>query len=127
MAGLSLSFNIFDGGAKRVRLAGAHYRRTQAQARAEQMAANVKLQVREAYLNLTTAQQRLEVSRDAQSQAEESLREIEFALCGSSLLQQDCLAHAAPMKSDRQRRAHWLPECRPRSRTSRPRVWYLTR
>jgi outer membrane protein TolC len=77
MAGLSLNFNIFDGGAKRARLAAAHYRQTQAQAQAAQMAADVKLQVREAYLNLTTAQQRLEVSRDAQAQAEESLRIVQ--------------------------------------------------
>jgi len=77
MAGLSLNFNIFDGGAKRARLAAAHYRQTQAQAQEAQMAADVKLQVREAYLNLTTAQHRLDVSRDAQSQAEESLRIIQ--------------------------------------------------
>ena len=38
------------------------------------MVAAVKLQVREAYLNLATAQQRVEVSRQAQSEAEESLR-----------------------------------------------------
>ena len=41
------------------------------------MAAEVKLQVREAYLNLTTAQQRLGVSRQAQSEAEESLRIVQ--------------------------------------------------
>jgi len=72
--GANLNFNIFDGGANRARLAAARYRRTQAQAQLERMAASVKLQVREAYLNLTTAQQRVEVSRQAQSQAEESLR-----------------------------------------------------
>ena len=77
VAGVSLSFNIFDGGANRARLAAAHFRQTQAQAQAAQMAAQVKLQVREAYLNLTTAQQRLEVSRHAQSEAEESLRIIQ--------------------------------------------------
>jgi outer membrane protein TolC len=72
--GASLNFNIFDGGANRARLAAAHYRQTQAQAQLEQMTAAVKLQVREAYLNLTTARQRVDVSRQAQSQAEESLR-----------------------------------------------------
>ena len=76
-AGVSLNFNIFDGGANRARLAAARYRQTQAQAQAAQMAAAVKLQVREAYLNLTTAQQRVEVSRQAQSEAEESLRIIQ--------------------------------------------------
>jgi outer membrane protein TolC len=73
-AGVSVNFNIFDGGANRARLAAARYRQSQSQAQAAQMAANVKLQVREAYLNLTTAQQRVEVSRQSQSQAEESLR-----------------------------------------------------
>jgi outer membrane protein TolC len=76
-AGVSLNFNLFDGGANRARLAAARYRQTQAQAQAAQLAAAVKLQVREAYLNLTTAQQRVEVSRQAQSEAEESLRIIQ--------------------------------------------------
>jgi outer membrane protein TolC len=76
-AGVNLNFNIFDGGANRARLAAAHFRQTQAQAQEAQMAAAVKLQVREAYQNLTTAQQRVEVSRQAQSEAEESLRIIQ--------------------------------------------------
>jgi outer membrane protein TolC len=76
-AGVSLNFNVFDGGANRARLAAAHYHQSQAQAQLAQMVAAVKLQVREAYLNLTTAQQRVEVSRQAQSQAEESLRIIQ--------------------------------------------------
>jgi len=75
--GASLNFNIFDGGANHARLAAARYRQKQAQARLAQMAAGVKLQVREAYLNLTTAQQRVDISRQAQSQAEESLRIIQ--------------------------------------------------
>ena len=77
MAGLTLNFNLFDGGADRARLAAAHYRQAQARAQAAQMAADVKLQVREAYLNLSTAGQRLEVSRHARSQAEESLRIVQ--------------------------------------------------
>jgi outer membrane protein len=72
--GASLNFNIFDGGANHARLVAARYRQVQAQAQLAQMTANVKLQVREAYLNLTTARQRVDVSREAQSQAEESLR-----------------------------------------------------
>src|SRR5208337_4840978 len=76
-AGVNLNFNIFDGGANRARLAAAHYRQSQAQAQEAQMAAAVKLQVREAFQNLTTAQQREEVSRQAQSEAEESLRIIQ--------------------------------------------------
>lgn len=76
-AGVSLNFNVFDGGANRARLAAARYRQRQAEAQLAQMAAAVKLQVREAYLNLNTAQQRVEVSRQAQSEAAESLRIIQ--------------------------------------------------
>ena len=77
MVGASVDFYLFDGGANRARLAAARYRHTQAQARLEQMAAAVKLQVREAYLNLNTARERVNVSRQAQSEAEESLRIIQ--------------------------------------------------
>jgi outer membrane protein len=76
-AGVSLNFNIFDGGANRARLAAARYRQRQAEAQLAQMTAAVKLQVREAYLNLSTAQQRVEVSRQAQSEAAESLRIVQ--------------------------------------------------
>jgi outer membrane protein TolC len=41
------------------------------------MASGVRLQVREAFLNLTTARDRVDVSRSAVSQAEESLRIIQ--------------------------------------------------
>jgi outer membrane protein TolC len=75
--GASLNFNLFDGGANRARLAAAHYRETQAQAQFAQMTASVKLQVREAYLNLMTAQQRVDVLRQSQSKADESLRIIQ--------------------------------------------------
>jgi outer membrane protein TolC len=74
VAGVSLNFNVFDGGANRARLAAARYRERQAQAQLSRMTAAVKLQVREAYLNLSTARQRLEVARQAQSEAVESLR-----------------------------------------------------
>ena len=76
-AGVSLNFNLFDGGANRARLAAAHYRQSQARAQVAEMVAAVKLQVREAYLNLSTAQKRVEVARTAQSEAEESLRIIQ--------------------------------------------------
>jgi outer membrane protein TolC len=77
IAGASLNFNIFDGGANRARLTAARARERQAAAQLAQMQAAVKLQVHEAYLNLTTAQQRVDVSREAQSEAEESLRIIQ--------------------------------------------------
>ena len=72
--GVTLNFNLFDGGAKAARLRESRARELQAQAIQSQMASAVRLQVREAYLNLGTAQKRLEVVRDAKSQAAESLR-----------------------------------------------------
>ncbi len=74
MAGATLSFNLFDGGADRFRLAAARARERQAEAQQEEMAAGVRLQVRQAFLNLTSAGERVKVSRDSASQAEESLR-----------------------------------------------------
>ena len=76
-AGVSLNINIFDGGANRARLGAAKYLERRAEAMAGQMAAGVKLQVRETYLNLNTAKQRVEVARQAQSEAAESLRIIQ--------------------------------------------------
>jgi len=101
--GASLNFNIFDGGANHARLAAARYRQKQAQARLAQMAAGVKLQVREAYLNLTTARQRVDVSRQARSEAEESLRitqnRYEAGLASITDLLQVETAHTAAQKN----------------------------
>jgi outer membrane protein len=73
-AGATLNFNLFDGGASRARLAEAQALERQAEALQEQMASAVRLQVREAFLNLNAARQRVEVSRESASQAQESLR-----------------------------------------------------
>lgn len=73
-AGATLSFNLFDGGEKIARLKESKARELQAGALEDQMASGVRLQVREAYLNLASAQKRLEVVKDATSQAGESLR-----------------------------------------------------
>ncbi len=75
--GASLNFKVFDGGARRARLAAAAARQRQADAQVARMAAGVRLQVREAFLNLDTAQQRVEVSRAARSEAAESLRIVQ--------------------------------------------------
>jgi outer membrane protein TolC len=73
-AGATLSFNIFDGGANRARLAESRARERQARALQDQMASAVRLQVREAFLNVNAARQRVEASRESASQAQESLR-----------------------------------------------------
>jgi len=72
--GATLNFNLFDGGAKIARFKESKAREMQAEALHSQMASAVRLQVREAYLNLATAQKRLGVVKDATSQAGESLR-----------------------------------------------------
>ena len=73
-AGATLNLNLFDGGEKIARLKESKARELQAEALENQMASAVRLQVRDAYLNLATAQKRLEVVKDATSQAAESLR-----------------------------------------------------
>jgi len=75
--GATLTFNLFDGGANRARLKESRARERQVEALRAQMASAVRLQVREAFLNLNTARDRVEVSRGAASQAEESLRIIQ--------------------------------------------------
>lgn len=74
MAGARLNFNLFDGGLRRSSLAESHAKERQAGAEITQMASAVRLQVREAFLNLTAASDRVEVSRQSAAQIEESLR-----------------------------------------------------
>jgi len=73
-AGATLNFNLFDGGARHAQLAESHAREREAEALRAQIASGIRLQVREAYLNLAAARQRVDVSRDAASQADESLK-----------------------------------------------------
>ncbi len=74
VAGATLTFNIFNGGARRAQIAESRAYQRRAEAMRRQMESAVRLQVREAYLNLNAALQRVEVSRDSAAQAEESLR-----------------------------------------------------
>ncbi len=74
VAGATLTFDIFSGGARRARLAESQAYQRRAEALRSQLASMVRLQVREAYLNLHAARQRVEVSRDSAAQAAESLR-----------------------------------------------------
>jgi outer membrane protein len=73
-AGVSVNFNIFNGGADRARLQEAKFYQTQAEAMSEQMASQVRLQVRQAFLNLQAARDRMDVTRESAAQANESLR-----------------------------------------------------
>ena len=73
-AGVSLNFNIFDGGLSRARVGESNARARQAAALEKQLASAIRLQVREAFLNLNASRDRVEVSRQSASQIEESLR-----------------------------------------------------
>lgn len=75
--GATLSFRVFDGGADRARLAASHALERQSEARLAETVSGIRLQVRETFLNLDAARQRVEVTRDAASQAAESLRILE--------------------------------------------------
>ena len=74
VAGATLTFNIFNGGARRAQIAESEAYQLRADAMRSHMESVVRLQVREAYLNLNAARQRVEVSQDSAAQAEESLR-----------------------------------------------------
>ena len=74
IAGATLTFNIFNGGARKAQIAESKAYEQRAEAMRMQMESAVRLQVREAYLNLNAARQRVEVSRDSAAQAQESLR-----------------------------------------------------
>lgn len=74
LAGATLNFNLFSGGANRAQVAESRSRQRQAEALRSELASQIRLQVREAFLNLESARQRVEVSRESASQADESLR-----------------------------------------------------
>ncbi len=74
IAGATLTFNVFNGGADRARLQEAEERALQVRALRDQMAAQIRLQVQEALLNVRAARERVEVTRTAAAQAQESLR-----------------------------------------------------
>lgn len=76
-AGATLKFTVFDGGSRRARVAESNARARQAEALRAQMATAIRLQVREAFLNLTASRERVDVSRQSASQAQESLRILE--------------------------------------------------
>jgi len=75
--GATLTFNLFDGGSNRAHLKESRARQRQAEALRSQISSAIRLQVRQAYLNLATARDRVDVSRGAASQAQESLRIIQ--------------------------------------------------
>ncbi len=74
MAGFELQVDLFDGGAKRARLAREHALKGRIDALHDAAASGIRLEVRKAYLDFDTARQQVEVARAAAGQAQESLR-----------------------------------------------------
>lgn len=75
--GVVLNVNLFSGGADRARLLEAQANRQRAAALRERLASTIALEVRDAFLALQTARQRVVVARDAVSHAQESLRIVQ--------------------------------------------------
>ncbi|MBI3661745.1 MAG: TolC family protein [Acidobacteria bacterium] len=76
-AGARVEVNVFAGGADRARLDEARARERQAANQVEYFRSGVRLEVRQAFLEVSAAEQRAAAARDAVEQAKESLRIIQ--------------------------------------------------
>ena len=74
LAAVSLRWNLFNGFSDKARIAEASHAVRRADADAQRTDSAVRLQVRRAYADLRSAEQRIEVARAAVAEAEESLR-----------------------------------------------------
>lgn len=75
--GVVMSLNLFSGGLDRARIVEAKANRERAAALREKLASAIGLEVRDAYLALQTARERVAVAKDAATSAEESLRIVQ--------------------------------------------------
>ena len=76
LAGVNLHFNLFNGRADEAKLAESRLQQKRTLAMQAHLAQAIRLQVQKAFLDLGTASQRIAVSQQAVSQAEESGRII---------------------------------------------------
>lgn len=74
--GLALQWNLFNGFADRARIVEARAGLDRLHALRERLASAIRLEVRDAYLRLRTARERIGVARGSVAQAEESLRVV---------------------------------------------------
>jgi outer membrane protein len=74
--GLTLRWNLFNGLADRARASEARANLARVQALRASLGSRIKLEIKEAFLRLQAARQRIDVASGAVSQAEESLRII---------------------------------------------------
>jgi outer membrane protein TolC len=75
--GVVLNVNLFNGGADRARIVEAQANHQRAVALRERLSSAIALEVRDAYLALQTARERVAVAKDAVAHAEESLRIVQ--------------------------------------------------
>ncbi len=75
--GVVLNWNLFSGGADYARMVEAQASHQRATALRERMASAIALEVRDAFLALQTARERVAVAKDAVAHAEESLRIVQ--------------------------------------------------
>ncbi|MBI4735109.1 MAG: TolC family protein [candidate division NC10 bacterium] len=75
--GVVLNWNLFSGGADRARIVEAQASQRRASALRERLASAIALEVRDAFLALQTARERVTVAKDAVAHAEESLRIVQ--------------------------------------------------
>jgi len=77
LAGVNLSFNIFDGGRAGHSAAKSLNEAKELSSKADSLRDGIELQVRQAYLDLKTAGEKIDVSKKALEQAEEALRIVD--------------------------------------------------
>jgi outer membrane protein len=77
LAGVQLNWNLFAGGSDRAALQGAQARYRASADQLDWVRSGIELEVRQAFLTLQAAAQRVTATRDAVDQAEESLRIIQ--------------------------------------------------
>lgn len=77
MAGVTLRFNFFKGGADRARVAGAEAAQRRSEAERERIHSSLKLEARRAFLDLQAAAQRVTVAAAIVDQATESHRIVQ--------------------------------------------------
>ncbi|HSB71731.1 MAG TPA: TolC family protein [Candidatus Methylomirabilis sp.] len=75
--GVVMNWNLFNGGGDRARIAEAQASRARAAALRERLGSAIGLEVRDAYLALQSARERVVVAREAVASAQESLRIVQ--------------------------------------------------
>jgi len=77
LAGVMIAYNIFDGGRTKYQVEQARRREMETGRNAEALRQGIELQVRQAFLELQTAGDRIKVTEKAATQAEEALRIVQ--------------------------------------------------